>query len=379
MTWKKFTIKTRSEAEEVITGILASLDIFSVEIEDSVPLTDEEKAQMFVDIAPERNDDGIAYVSFYLSDEDGAEGTDSPESGAKNDYKSILTSLNKAILEYKANKDDPFYVDIGECSITTTDTEDADWINNWKQYFKSFTIDDILFIPSWETEGISDEELMEKYSKEGSEVSMVIHTDPGMAFGTGKHETTRLCIRAIRKELEERSSAGKENSPYGESLKSLKAGTGSPDQRSGAGMKLLDLGTGSGILSLLPFKFGAESIMATDLDVAAIDACEDNFARNNLTERDFSLIIGNIIDDKSVQDMVGYGCYDVVVANILADILIPMTPMAVAALKKGGTFITSGIIEGREGDVAQAMEAAGLSDIKCESDGEWRCVTGRLL
>ena len=352
MTWKKFTIKTRSEAEEVITGILASLDIFSVEIEDSVPLTDEEKAQMFVDIAPERNDDGIAYVSFYLSDEDGAEGTDSPESGAKNDYKSILTSLNKAILEYKANKDDPFYVDIGECSITTTDTEDADWINNWKQYFKSFTIDDILFIPSWETEGISDEELMEKYSKEGSEVSMVIHTDPGMAFGTGKHETTRLCIRAIRKELEERSSAG---------------------------MKLLDLGTGSGILSLLAFKFGAESIMATDLDVAAIDACEDNFARNNLTERDFSLIIGNIIDDKSVQDMVGYGCYDVVVANILADILIPMTPMAVAALKKGGTFITSGIIEGREGDVAQAMEAAGLSDIKCESDGEWRCVTGRLL
>ena len=352
MTWKKFTIKTRSEAEEVITGILASLDIFSVEIEDSVPLTDEEKAQMFVDIAPERNDDGIAYVSFYLSDEEGAEGTDSSESGAKNDYKSILTSLNKAILEYKANKDDPFYVDIGECSITTTDTEDADWINNWKQYFKSFTIDDILFIPSWETEGISDEELMEKYSKEGSEVSMVIHTDPGMAFGTGKHETTRLCIRAIRKELEERSSAG---------------------------MKLLDLGTGSGILSLLAFKFGAKSIMATDLDVAAIDACEDNFARNSLTEQDFSLIIGNIIDDKSVQDMVGYDCYDVVVANILADILIPMTPMAVAALKKGGTFITSGIIEGREGDVAQAMEAAGLSDIKCECDGEWRCVTGRLL
>ncbi len=352
MTWKKFTIKTRSEAEEVITGILASLDIFSVEIEDSVPLTDEEKAQMFVDIAPERNDDGIAYVSFYLSDEEGAEGTDSSESGAKNDYKSILTSLNKAILEYKANKDDPFYVDIGECSITTTDTEDADWINNWKQYFKSFTIDDILFIPSWETEGISDEELMEKYSKEGSEVSMVIHTDPGMAFGTGKHETTRLCIRAIRKELEERSSAG---------------------------MKLLDLGTGSGILSLLAFKFGAKSIMATDLDVAAIDACEDNFARNNLTEQDFSLIIGNIIDDKSVQDMVGYDCYDVVVANILADILIPMTPMAVAALKKGGTFITSGIIEGREGDVMEAMKVAGLSDIKCESDGEWRCVTGRLL
>ncbi len=353
MTWKKFTIKTRSEAEEVITGILASLDIFSVEIEDSVPLTDEEKAQMFVDIAPERNDDGIAYVSFYLSDEDGAEGTDSPESGAKNDYKSILTSLNKAILEYKANKDDPFYVDIGECSITTTDTEDADWINNWKQYFKSFTIDDILFIPSWETEGISDEELIEKYSKDGEKVSLVIHTDPGMAFGTGKHETTRLCIRAIRKELEEKSS--------------------------NEDLKLLDLGTGSGILSLLAFKFGAKSIMATDLDVAAIDACEDNFARNNLTERDFSLIIGNIIDDKSVQDMVGYGCYDVVVANILADILIPMTPMAVAALKKGGTFITSGIIEGREGDVMEAMKTAGLSDINCESDGEWRCVTGRLL
>ncbi len=359
MTWKKFTIKTRSDAEEVITGILASLDIFSVEIEDSVPLTDEEKAQMFVDIAPERNDDGIAYISFYLSDEENApeaSAADLSEDGTKNDYRSVLTSLNKAILEYKANKDDPFYVDPGECSITTTDTEDADWINNWKQFFKSFTIDDILFIPSWETEGVSDEELMKKYSQNGENVSMVIHTDPGMAFGTGKHETTRLCIRAIRKELEERTSKDPAHAP-----------------------KLLDLGTGSGILSLLAFKFGAGSIMATDLDVAAIDACEDNFARNDLTEQDFSLIIGNIIDDKSVQDMVGYGCYDVVVANILADILIPMTPMAVAALKKGGTFITSGIIEGREGDVMEAMKAAGLSDIKCEADGEWRCVTGRLL
>ncbi len=333
MNWKKFTIKTRAEAEEVITGILADLDIYSVEIEDSVPLTESEKARMFVDIAPARENDGSANISFYLDE--------------TQDYRSLLPALRSALEEYKANTSNPFRVDLGPCTISTEDTEDADWINNWKRYFSAFYIDDILFVPSWESQGKTDEELREEIKRRGEkEPPVIIHIDPGIAFGTGKHETTQLCIRELRNLIT-------------------------------VGDRVLDVGTGSGVLSMLAFKFGAGQVMATDLDEAAISSCDDNLKRNCLEDADFKLIIGNIIDDKKVQDEAGYDCYDVVVANILADVLIPLTPVAAAALKKGGSFITSGIIEGREGDVEEAMRQAGLHGIETRAMGEWRLVVGR--
>jgi len=319
MEWKKFTIKTTAEAEDIITGILAELEIYSVEIEDNVPLTEAEKSQMFVDIAPLRENDGIAYISFYIEDTE--------------DYKGLLISVQKALLEAK----DIYEVDMGELTIETSATEDADWINNWKQYFNHFYIDDILFTPSWE----SSETMIE----EGKEPSLVINIDPGTAFGTGKHETTQLCIKKLRSLVK-------------------------------AGDDVLDVGTGSGVLAMMALKFGAKSVFATDLDPCSVDACKDNFEKNDLSEADFELIIGNLIDDKAVQDKAGYEKYDIVVANILADVLIPLTPAAVAALKKGGYFITSGIIEGKEDSVAEAMKAAGLEIVSIESQGEWRCVTG---
>jgi len=319
MEWKKFTIKTRSAAEDVITAILADLDIYSVEIEDNVPLTETEKAQMFVDIAPERKDDGTAFISFYLEEDADAE--------------SVVEKLENAILAYRARMDDPFYIDPGECTITSSVTEDQDWINNWKQYFSSFYIDDILFIPSWEKE-----------AQTAKDASLVIHIDPGIAFGTGKHETTQLCIRELREKVK-------------------------------PGMKVLDVGTGSGILAMLAFKFGAASVFATDLDVAVNDACRDNFERNGLKDADFKLVVGNLIDDKAVQDAAGYDEYDIVVANILAPVLIMLMPAVYAALRPGGVFITSGIIEGKEEEVAGAMSDAGFKDICIRELGEWRMVS----
>lgn len=313
MEWKKFTIKTLSDAEDIVTGVLADNEIYSIEIEDTVPLTDQEKAQMFVDIAPERNDDGIAYISFYLEEGE--------------DYKSKLEAVNASLQEAAG------YCDLGELSITTESTEDQDWINNWKQYFKQFYIDDILFIPSWEE------------VKNPGDASMIIHIDPGTAFGTGSHETTQLCIRELKEYVKE-------------------------------GYDVLDVGTGSGILAMMAFKFGAKSVYATDLDPCSVDACQDNFKKNSLGDENFTLVIGNIIDDAKVQKDAGFEKYDIVVANILADVLVPLTPAAVAAMKKGAYFITSGIIEGKEQLVAKAMEDAGLKVVSIKEQGEWRCVTG---
>lgn len=341
MEWKKFTIKTTAAAEEVVTGILADLDIYSVEIEDSVPLTEAEKAQMFVDIAPVRADDGAAYISFYVEDTE--------------DWKSILTNVQQALLQNKSmymllaqeeGMDVPM-LDMGECTITTSETEDADWINNWKQFFEHFYIDDILFKPSWETENQTDDEIIAKAKAEdGITPAMVIHIDPGTAFGTGKHETTQLCIKKLKEMVKQ-------------------------------GDKVLDVGTGSGVLAMLAFKFGATQIFATDLDPCSVDACQDNLGKNGLADADFNLVIGNLIDDKKVQDETGYECYDIVVANILADVLIPLTPAAVNAMKPGAYFITSGIIEGKEESVAEAMRAAGLEVKAIEAQGEWRLVMGQ--
>lgn len=330
MEWKKFTITTRAEAEDIITGILAELEIYSVEIEDSVPLTEAEKAQMFVDIAPVREDDGNAYVSFYVEDTE--------------DWKGVLVNVQKALETAKGQEWGSI---LGDCTITTSETEDVDWINNWKQYFSHFYIGDILFKPSWETEELSDAELIAQAKEEDNvEASMVIHIDPGTAFGTGKHETTQLCIKKLRELVK-------------------------------TGDKILDVGTGSGVLAMLALKFGADSVYATDLDPCSVDACKDNLGKNGLENADFQLIIGNLIDDEKVQKAAGYECYDIVVANILADVLIPLTPAAVAAMKKGAYFVTSGIIEGREDSVADAMKAAGLEIVAVESQGEWRCVVGK--
>lgn len=315
MQYNKYTIKTITEAEDIISATLAELSIEGVEIEDKVPLTKEELDGMFVDIMPQgEKDDGIAYVSFYL---DAAEDNSETLKAVEEELKSLSE-----------------FMDIGEAVITSSTTKDEDFLNSWKQYFHQFYIDDILFIPSWETKEKQDD-------GENSSDELVINIDPGTAFGTGSHETTRLCIRALRRYIRE-------------------------------GMSVLDVGTGSGILALMAYKFGAEYCIGTDLDPCAVPAVADNMEKNGLKDKNYELIIGNIIDDKEVQDKVGYEKYDIVCANILAEVLIPLIPVVKKSLKPGGTIILSGIIEGKEEIVAKTLQDNGYEVVEINEDGEWR-------
>ena len=276
MKWNQFRLTTTTQAEDIVSSMLMDLGIEGVQIEDKVPLTKEDKEQMFVDILPDLpEDDGKAYLTFYLGEEE--------------DKGSILMNVRKELEEMRS------YLDVGECTIEESQTEDVDWVNNWKQYFHQFYIDDILVIPSWEEKGA----------------------------------------------------------------------------------RILDVGCGSGILGMLALKFGAEYSVGTDLDPCAIEATHENMEANGISKEQYEVMIGNIIDDVSVQDAVGYERYDIVAANILADVLVPLTPVIVRQMKPGGIYITSGIIDDKETVVVEAVKASGLEVLEVNHQGEWVSVTAR--
>lgn len=326
MKWMKFRIKTITDAEDIIISTLYDIGLEGAQIEDKVPLTAAEKEQMFVDILPDGpEDDGIAYLSFFVEEKDDGS---LEVNGEKTTAKEVLAKVKAELEELR------FFMEIGEGSVSVDETEDIDWINNWKQYFHQFTIDDVLVIPSWEEVAQEDKD------------KMILHIDPGTAFGTGMHDTTQLCIRQLRKHITSETV-------------------------------LLDVGTGSGILAILALMFGAKKAIGTDLDPCAIEAVRENKEVNGIRPEDFELLIGNIITEKEIQDQVGYECYDIVVANILADVLVPLTSVIVHQLKKGGIYITSGIIDDKESVVVEAVRAAGLELLEVTYQGEWVSVTAR--
>lgn len=319
MKWKKFTIKTITDAEDIIISTLYDIGLEGAQIEDKIPLTPLEKEQMFVDILPDGpEDDGIAYLSFFVE-----ENNENPVNADE------ITANIRGELDELRN-----FMDVGEGTIMVSETEDIDWINNWKQFFHQFYIDDLLVIPSWEEVGPEDRD------------KKILHIDPGTAFGTGMHETTQLCIRQLKKYI-------------------------TPET------ELLDVGTGSGILAIISLMYGIKHAVGTDLDPCAVEAVRENMEANSIAPECFEMMIGNIITDKTVQDKVGYKKYDIVVANILADVLVPLTPVIVNQLKPGGVYITSGIIDNKEQTVRSAVEAAGLEVVEVTYQGEWVSVTAR--
>lgn len=324
MKWIKFRVRTTTAAEDIIISTLYDIGLEGAQIEDKVPLTALEKEQMFVDILPDGpEDDGIAYLNFFV---------EKKEDGTL-EMQGETLGVEEALQRVKAELEDlRVFCDIGDGTVTVDETEDIDWINNWKQYFHQFYIDDILVIPSWEDVKPSDRD------------RMILHIDPGTAFGTGMHETTQLCIRQLRKYI-------------------------TPET------ELLDVGTGSGILAILSLMFGARHAVGTDLDECAVEAVAQNCADNGIERDKFDMMIGNIITDKAVQDKVGYGRYDIVAANILADVLVPLTPVIINQLKPGGIYITSGIISDKEQLVRDAVEAAGFEILEVTYQGEWVSVT----
>ena len=319
MKWKKYTIETTTAAEDFMSSMLMDLGIEGIEIEDNIPLTKEDQADMFIDFLPELPpDEGKSHVSFYIEDD----GKDQSE---------ILKKVKIGLEELRDT------VDVGSGMILSSETEDLDWINNWKKFFSSFTIENILIKPTWEDVKPEDKD------------KFMIEIDPGISFGTGKHETTQLCIRQLIKYIKD----------------------GHP--------KVLDVGCGSGILSIVALKLGASEVVGTDLDADCMISTHENMKVNHLDEKLGTFYVGNLIDDVDLQKQVGTEEYDIVVANILADVIIPMAPVIPDRLRKGGYFITSGIIDFKEDEVRDAIEKAGLKVIEINHQGEWVNITAQKL
>lgn len=316
MKWKKFTLTTTTQAVDLVSSMLDDIGIEGVEIEDNVPLTERETKGMFIDILPELPpDEGVAKVSLYVDDD--------------RDIEELMKQVEEGLDELAV------FTDLGQRTIAASETEDKDWINNWKQYFKPFTVDDILIKPTWET---IPEEHKDK---------LLVQIDPGTAFGTGMHETTQLCIRQLKKAVD-------------------------------SGTKLLDVGTGSGILGITALKLGAKEVWGTDLDENAITAVGENLEANGISGERFHVLQGNILNDPSVQEWAGFGCYDVVVANILADVIILLVDEIPVHLKQGGLFITSGIINMKEQAVLDAFaKNPAFEVLEVTRQGEWVSVTAR--
>ncbi len=334
MKWTKYTLETSAEAVDLVSDLLIGLGIKGIEISDKLQITEEERKQLFIDFLPELGeDDGKAVITFY---------TDPDE-----DTPTLLHQVEQGLKELAQ------FVDIGSGKLEVSDTEDKDWINNWKQFFKPFRIDDTIVIkPTWE-------ELSER-----KETDLVLEIDPGTSFGTGAHETTKLCILSLKKYLQK-------------------------------GCSVLDAGSGSGILSILAKKLGAAEILGIDIDPLATLAAIENSAVNGIPAKEavkedygkslsegayregITFVTGNIIEDKEFRVMVGRERFDLVVANILADVIIPLSAVISENMKPGGIFISSGIINSKETAVEQALRDHGFHILEVKRMGDWSCFTAR--
>ncbi|MDO4976383.1 MAG: 50S ribosomal protein L11 methyltransferase [Eubacteriales bacterium] len=320
MKWNKITIETTTEAEDMLSYELQEMGIEGVEVEDHVPLTEEERKIMYVDLLPDEiaPDDGTAKISCYVDEAD--------------DLQVVISKIQAKIVELSA------FLPMGSGKITLGETEEEDWINNWKVFFKPFRLDDNIVIkPTWET------------LEDRKEDDIIIEIDPGTAFGSGSHETTKLCISGLKKYVKEDT-------------------------------EILDVGTGSGILSIIGLKLGAKKALATDIDPNAIRATEENFEINGVTKEMASVHQVNILDEeeaKAFYEMNNGKRYEVVVANILADVIIPLSGIVTPLLKEDGIFITSGIINTMEEPVKEAMLANGFEILEINHMKDWVSIVAK--
>lgn len=336
MKWTKATINTTTEAIDLITVMLDELGIEGVEIEDKRGITEEEKEEMFINILPEgEEDDGSAKVSFYVNilSENPEDGDEYGNAVANHREFSELIDKVREGLEELGN-----FINIGDADIVITDTKDEDWINNWKEFFKPFRISDRIVIkPEWE----------ELNGFDVSDDDVIVDIDPGISFGTGSHETTKLAILLMEDYL-------KDN------------------------MRFLDVGCGSGILSIIGIKLANGTAVLTDIDKHAITSAKENLEKNNIPDESYRIEFGNIISDETFANMIGQEKYDMAVANILADVIMPLSEKVGPLLKPEGLFICSGIIESMAEKVKEKLEESGFKIIKERHMGDWVGFAARL-
>lgn len=317
MEWNKITIYTTTQAVDFLSSELYDIGIQGIEVEDHIPLTQDEIDTMFVEVLSDHEpvDDGKASVHCYIDRDMNLEDTILKIQGILHDISS--------------------YVDIGEGKIDDSVTKEEDWVNNWKKFFKPLRLDDTIVIkPTWEA--LTDEK----------EDDIVIEIDPGTAFGTGSHETTRLCIDGMKEQIHKDT-------------------------------RMLDVGCGSGILSIIGLKLGANHAVMTDIDPRAIAPAKENMKVNHITEDQFEVYQGNVLEDDAFCVSLGEHTYDLVVANILADVIIPLTSIVGRFLKADGRFVISGIINTKEQDVIHQLEQYGFEVESRRTMKEWVSMTAK--
>ena len=314
MKWIRFTLETHTDAVDILSYMLDEIGVEGIEIEDHIPLTEEEKRQMYVDILPDpEENDGSAKVHFYMEPE-------------KCNPDTVIMQVQNIFQEIKS------YTNIGKGTVSLSETEDKDWVNNWKTFFKPFrAADDVVIKPTWETTNVED------YAPEKD---VVVEIDPGIAFGTGTHETTKLCIQALSK-------------------------WGCKDKR------IFDIGCGSGILAICSLLCGAKSAFCLDIDPYAVEATIENAALNNIEETRIKAKHLNILEDtENVRNELKEPV-DIAVANILADVIIPLSDCIANFIKPGGLFISSGILAEKADLVEEALLKNNFEIIEKNTLGEW--------
>lgn len=309
-TWIEVRVITKSEALEPISGIFYGLDCKGVAIEDPEDILGREQGPLtwdFADINVLEHKGKFAVVKGYFSEEDNID--------------EIIAYINKKVEEIKS-----LGIDVGEGKVEFEKMYEEDWANNWKKYYKPSKVGEKIVVkPIWEEYEVKDEEL-------------VVELDPGMAFGTGEHETTRMCIQALEKYVQKDST-------------------------------VFDVGCGSGILAIAAAKLGAKLAVGVDLDPVAVESAKENVGFNNIDN--IEILHGNLIE---VID----GKADIVVANIIAEIICILTEDVSRLIKPNGYFITSGIIHDRVEMVTNKLEECGFEVVKVNKDGEWNCIIAKL-
>ncbi|ENA2721069.1 50S ribosomal protein L11 methyltransferase [Listeria monocytogenes] len=310
MEWSEVEVHTTNEAVEPVANVLTEFGAAGVSIEDVADFLREREDKFGEIYALRREDypeDGVIIKAYFLKTTEFVEQIPEIEQTLKN-----LST---------------FDIPLGNFQFVVNDVDDEEWATAWKKYYHPVQITDrITIVPSWES-----------YTPSTNEI--IIELDPGMAFGTGTHPTTQLCIRALSDYLQ-------------------------------PGDEVIDVGTGSGVLSIASAKLGAKSILATDLDEIATRAAEENITLNK-TEHIITVKQNNLLQDINKTDV------DIVVANILAEVILLFPEDVYRALKPGGIFIASGIIEDKAKVVEEALKKAGLVIEKMEQQGDWVAIISK--
>lgn len=338
MLYTKITIDTTVEAIDMVSYTLAELGVEGIEVEDKIPLTEEEKRAMYIDIMPEQEEvyDGLAKITCYIPMASDGEPVLANNGITVEEVMPAVHNIPELLSNIRVQLDQlSEFMDVGPKTITVDEQDDAGWLNKWKDYFKPFRLeDDIVIKPTWETDVDTKPD------------DIVIEIDPGIAFGTGSHETTRLCIKQLKKYV-------------------------TPDSL------VLDAGCGSGILSMIALKLGAKEALGVDIDEIAVKVSEENRIQNHIAAEQFAVRVGDVIGDRafaaSITDR-----YDIVVANILADVIIPLAQVVGQFMKPDGVFISSGIIQAREDEVRTALLESGFQIVETTYMGDWVSFTAKL-